>query len=127
MADTILVVGSKPIEQQSVIWTLLKADYQVRYAGSESIAIGIIAAERPSAVLLGLESNKSREICFLIRRVAPATPLLLIGREDDTTTRVGLFQADADDYVREPFDSTELIARIRSAVRRSKKEHLVNS
>jgi DNA-binding response OmpR family regulator len=125
MADTILMVGSKLIEHQSVIWSLLKADYQIRYANNDSNAINIIATERPSAVVLGLEPNKSQEICLSIRSVAPATPLFVIGRERDTAIRLGLFQADADDYIREPFDSTELIARIRSAVRRSKKEHLM--
>jgi DNA-binding response OmpR family regulator len=121
MAETILVVGSASIDQQSVIWQLLKADYQVRYAASNSIAIGIISAEMPSAVLLSQQSDKAQEMCFLIRRVAPSVPLLVIGREDDTAIRVKLFQADADDYVLEPFDSAELVARIRLAVRRSKK------
>jgi DNA-binding response OmpR family regulator len=121
MAETILVVGSEPIDQQSVIWPLLKADYQVRYAASNSSAVRIISTETPSAVLLSLEPDRALEICFLIRRVAPATPLLVIGREDDPAIKVRLFQADADDYVLEPFDSAELVARIRSAVCRSKK------
>jgi DNA-binding response OmpR family regulator len=121
MAETILVVGSASIDQQSVIWQLLKADYQVRYAASNSSAIGIISAETPSAVLLTHQPDKAQEMCFLIRRVAPAMPLLVIGREDDTAIRAKLFQAEADDYVLEPFDSAELVARIRSAVRRSKK------
>jgi DNA-binding response OmpR family regulator len=109
LADTILMVGSKLIDQQSVIWSLLKADYQIRYANNDSNAIEIIATERPSAVVLSLEPNKSQEICLLIRRVAPATPLFVIGRERDMAIRLGLFQADADDYIREPFDSIILI------------------
>jgi hypothetical protein len=64
MAETILVVGSASIDQQSVIWQLLKADYQVRYAASNSIAIGIISAEMPSAVLLSQQSDKAQEMCF---------------------------------------------------------------
>jgi DNA-binding response OmpR family regulator len=127
MADTILMVGSKLIEHQSVIWSLLKEDYQIRYANNDSKAINIIATEKPSAVVLGLESGKSQEICLSIRSVAPATPLFVIGRERDTAIRLGLFQAGADDYIREPFDSIELIARIRSAVRTSKKQHLMGS
>jgi DNA-binding response OmpR family regulator len=124
MAETILVVGSASINQQSVIWHLLKADYQVRYAASNSSAISIISTETPSAVLLTQQTDKVQEICFLIRRVAPRMPLLVIGREDDTAVRAKLFQADADDYVLEPLDSAELVARIRSAVRRSKKDQL---
>jgi len=120
MAETIMVIGSKPIDHQAVIWSLLKANYQVRYAANNSSVVGIIAAETPNAVLIRLESEKTQEICSLIRRVAPATPLLVIGRENGTALKVRLFQADVDDYVQEPFDSTELIARIRSAVRRTR-------
>jgi DNA-binding response OmpR family regulator len=121
MAETILVVGSEPIDQQSVIWHLLKADYQVRYAASNSSAIRIISTETPSAVLLTQRPDKAQEICSSIRRVAPAMPLLVIGRENDAAIRAKLFQADADDYVLEPFDSAELVARIGAAVRRSKR------
>jgi DNA-binding response OmpR family regulator len=122
MAETILVVGSAPLDQHPVIWHLLKADYRVRYATSNSSAIRIISTEAPSAVLLTLEPDKAQEICPLIRRVAPALPLLVIGRENDTAITAKLFEADADGYVLEPFDSAELIARIGSAVRRSKRD-----
>jgi DNA-binding response OmpR family regulator len=124
MTETILVVGSERIDQQSVIWSLLKADYQVRYTRSDSNAIRIITTETPSAVLLSLEPDNAQEVCFSIRRVAPAIPLLVIGRENDTAIKLGLFQADADDYVREPFDSSELIARIRSALRRGQRRNI---
>jgi DNA-binding response OmpR family regulator len=122
MAETILVVGSASTDQQSVIWYLLKADYQIRYAASDSSAIRIISTETPSAVLLTQQPDKAPEICSLIRRVAPAMPLLVIGRENDPTIKAQLFHADVDDYVLEPLDSAELVARIRSAVRRSKKD-----
>ena len=121
MAETILIIGSASLDQQSVIWHLLEADYQVRYAASNSSAVRIISTETPSAILLADESGETRQICFLIRRVAPATPLLVIGHEDDPAIRVRLFQAEADDHVLQPFDSAELVARIRSAVCRSKK------
>jgi DNA-binding response OmpR family regulator len=121
MAETILVIGSASIDQQSVIWHLLKADYQVRYAASNSSAVRIISTETPSVILLADEFGEAQAICSLVRRATPATPLLMIGRENDAAIRAKLFQADADDYVVEPFDSAELIARIGAAVRRSKK------
>ena len=121
MAETILVVASKRINAHSVIWDLLKADYQVRHAASDSGAIRIVVNERPSAVLVTQESDKVQEICSSIRRVAPTIPLLVIGREGEMDIRVKFFQADVDDYILEPFDSAELIARIRSAIRRSNK------
>ena len=121
MTETILVVGSKPTAGQSVIWDLLNADFQVRYAASDSSATRIVASETPSAVLLTEESDKAQKSCSSIRRVARAIPIFVIGREYDTSIRMKFFQAEADDYILEPFNSVELIARIRSAVRRSKK------
>src|ERR1700685_2282848 len=117
MAETILVVGSNGINEHSVIWNLLKGDYQVGYA-HDSCTLSIVAIEMPSVVLLTQESVKAQEICSSIRRVAPTMPILVIGRERDMDVQVKLFQADAD-YPLEPFDTAELIARIRSAVRRS--------
>ena len=120
MSETVLVVGSNPLDRQLVIQPLLKGDYQVRYAASDSGAIRIISRETPNAVLLIQEpDNGAQEICSLIRKAAPAMPLLVIGRAG-TDAKVKLFQADADDYIIEPFDSAELLARVRSAIRRSK-------
>jgi DNA-binding response OmpR family regulator len=120
MAETILVVGFREINQYQVVWDLLKAEYQVRYATSDS-AVRIVSNETPSAVLLALESDKVKDLCSSIRRVAPKIPLIIIGRENDMDVRLKFFKADADDYIREPVDPVELIARIRSAVRRSTK------
>jgi DNA-binding response OmpR family regulator len=125
MVETILLVGSEGINAHSLVWDLLKADYQVRYAASDSSAIRIVDIETPSAVLLTEESDKVKEICSSIRSIAPTLPLLVIGRERDKDIKVKFLQADADDYILEPFDSAELIARIRSAVRRSSKESSV--
>lgn len=80
MAETILVVGSASIDQQSVIWHLLKADYWVRYAASNSSAVRIISTETPSVILLADESGEAQAICSLIRRATPATSLLVIGQ-----------------------------------------------
>jgi two-component system, OmpR family, KDP operon response regulator KdpE len=119
MTHTILVVSSEAIKEHSLIWDLLRADYQVRYAASDSSALKIAVVETPSAILLTQDSDNVQEICSSIRRIAPSVPLFVIGREGNVDIRVKFFQADADDYIREPFSSDELIARIRSAVRRS--------
>lgn len=123
MADTILVVGSKGAHEHLVVWDLLKADYQVRYA-LDFNAIKIVVIESPSAVVLTHESDAVKDLCVSIRRVAPTMPILVIGREKNTDARVKFFQGDADAYILEPFDPAELIARIRSVVRRSTKSQM---
>jgi DNA-binding response OmpR family regulator len=103
-----------------VVWDLLKADYQVRYAPSDS-AVRIVSSETSSAVLLAQDSDKVNDLCSSIRKVAPKMPLIIIGCENDMDVRLKFFKADLEDYIREPFDPIEVIARIRSAARRSTK------
>ena len=58
------------------------------------------------------------EICSAIRSAAPTLPLIVVG-PDDVETKVRLFKVEADDYVVEPFDRTEFLARVSSLIRRS--------
>jgi aryl-alcohol dehydrogenase-like predicted oxidoreductase/DNA-binding NarL/FixJ family response regulator len=58
------------------------------------------------------------EICSAIRSAAPTLPLIVVG-PDDIETKVRLFKAEADDYVVEPFDRTEFLARVSSLIRHS--------
>jgi DNA-binding response OmpR family regulator len=56
-------------------------------------------------------------ICSAIRRAAPKLPVIVVG-PDDVEAKVRLFKLGADDYVVEPLDSPEFLARIRALLRR---------
>jgi DNA-binding response OmpR family regulator len=56
-------------------------------------------------------------ICTAIRNVAPRLPVIVLG-PNDVDAKVKLFELGADDYVVEPFDRTEFLARIDSFIRR---------
>jgi len=45
-------------------------------------------------------------------------PFIVVG-PDDIEAKVRLFKVEADDYVVEPFDRTEFLARVSSLIRRS--------
>jgi two-component system, OmpR family, response regulator MtrA len=64
-----------------------------------------------------LPSIDGFEVCRRIRRIG-STPILVVTARIDTVDAVVGLEAGADDYVRKPFDMTELKARIRALLRR---------
>lgn len=52
------------------------------------------------------------------------TPILLMTAEDSSTNRVAGLDAGADDYIVKPFDTEELLARVRALLRRGNAERL---
>jgi hypothetical protein len=57
------------------------------------------------------------EICSAIRNTAANLPVIVVG-PNDLEAKIKLFNLDADDYVVEPFNRTEFLARIDSVIRR---------
>ncbi len=62
-------------------------------------------------------SERVCEICSTLRGVAPELPLIIVG-PNDVGAKVKLFRLGCDDYVVEPVDQREFLARINSWVRR---------
>jgi two-component system KDP operon response regulator KdpE len=58
------------------------------------------------------------EACMRIRRNFPRLPILLLTVRDSEDDKVNALDAGADDYITKPFQTRELAARIRSAIRR---------
>ena len=60
------------------------------------------------------------EVCKEIRAGGKNTPILILSVKSETTTKVDLLNAGADDYLTKPFSIDELLARIRALLRRPK-------
>jgi two-component system, OmpR family, KDP operon response regulator KdpE len=58
------------------------------------------------------------ETCRRIRRIYTKMPILMLTVRDSEEDKVEALEAGADDYVTKPFQTRELVARIRAAVRR---------
>jgi two-component system, OmpR family, KDP operon response regulator KdpE len=58
------------------------------------------------------------ETCRRIRRIFTRLPILMLTVRDSEDDKVESLEAGADDYVTKPFQTRELVARIRSAIRR---------
>ncbi|RLK60523.1 response regulator transcription factor [Actinokineospora cianjurensis] len=86
--------------------------------------LGAIAAARrlrPVAVVLdiGLPGVDGVEVCRRMRAADDWTPVLFVTARDDEVDRVLGLELGADDYITKPFSPRELVARVRTVLRRA--------
>jgi len=67
---------------------------------------------------LGLPEKRGLAVLASIRKADIRTPLIIVTAQDDLETRLAGLDLGADDYLVKPFDSRELLARIRAVLRR---------
>jgi DNA-binding response OmpR family regulator len=84
---------------------------------------GLSAARtlHPVAIVLdvGLPSMDGTEVCRQLRAEGDWTPILFVTARDDEIDRVLGLELGADDYLTKPFSPRELVARVRSVLRRT--------
>lgn len=99
---------------------LESADYNVFEAETGKTGLEEIAYRRPDVVLLdlGLPDIDGVKVLRHLREWSDV-PVLILSVRDEPEEKVAALDGGADDYVTKPFDTAELLARIRAAQRRS--------
>jgi DNA-binding response OmpR family regulator len=84
-------------------------------------ALDAVRRLRPVAVVLdiGLPGSDGVEVCRAMRSGGDWTPVLFVTARDDEVDRVLGLELGADDYITKPFSPRELVARVRTVLRRS--------
>jgi len=115
---TILIVDDEPHIRRLLHGTLTRADYRVSEAASARQALAEIEANAPDVVLLdlGLPDRDGLELLPLIQQKSKAA-VLVVSARDATDEKVAALDLGAIDYVTKPFDTEELLARVRVALR----------
>ena len=115
---TILIVDDEPHIRRLLHGTLTRAEYRVSEAGSARQALAEIEANAPDVVLLdlGLPDRDGLELLPLIQQKSKAA-VLVVSARDATDEKVAALDLGAIDYVTKPFDTEELLARVRVALR----------
>ena len=120
MADayTVLVVDDEPPILRFLRTSLGAAGYRIVTAENATVAIAMVAAEKPDVVILdlGLPDKSGLEVIAEIRQRSPV-PIIVLSARDDERSKVEALDLGADDYVSKPFGMAELIARLRAALR----------
>ncbi len=123
MSQRILVVDDDKQIVRLVRSYLEQAGYQVLTAYDGETALQMVRRERPDLVVLDLmlPDRDGWDITRQVRAdptLAPTPILMLTARVEDVDRILGL-ELGADDYVAKPFNTREVVARVRAILRRS--------
>jgi two-component system KDP operon response regulator KdpE len=114
----VLLVEDEPEMRRFLRAALTSRGYRLHEAGTLAEAVLLATSQPPDLVLLDLGLPDGDGLTFLARlrewSRAPVIVLSARGREDD---KVNALDAGADDYLTKPFGTSELLARIRVALR----------
>jgi len=115
----ILVVDDEPNIVRLVRDFLERAGFAVAVAADGPSALRLATRERPDLVILdlGLPGMDGLDVARSLRRESAVPIIMLTARADEPDKLVGL-ELGADDYVTKPFSPRELVARVRTVLRR---------
>ena len=121
--QTVLVVEDESSIASFVSLYLKNAGYAVRTAATGSEALTQAARGDTSLIILDLmlPDVDGIEVCRRIRKSSDVPILMLTARDEDVDKIIGL-EVGADDYLTKPFNPRELVARVKSILRRATPE-----
>ena len=122
-SQAIMVVEDEASIASFVALYLKNAGYGVRTAATGGDALTQAESERPDLIVLDLmlPDIDGIEVCRRIRKSSDVPILMLTARDEDVDKIIGL-EVGADDYLTKPFNPRELVARVKSILRRSAPE-----
>lgn len=118
---TILIIEDDPSIVELLKLYLQQADYRIILASDGEDGLEKYYNENPDCILLDLMLPKMDgiELCRMIRLDDSATPLIMLTGKGESYDIIKGLDTGADDYVVKPFNPNELMARIKSVLRRS--------
>ncbi len=123
-APLILVVDDDPIIARLLEIELVAAGYEVQLAGDGETALDMAQARRPDLVLLDvmMPGMDGFEVARRMRADprTVAVSIIMLTATGLSANRLEGLSAGADDYIVKPFDTPELLARVRGVMRRAR-------
>jgi DNA-binding response OmpR family regulator len=120
MSKSVLVIDDEPKISELCRDYLRAAGYSVLTAADGPQGLALARRERPDLVVLDLmlPGMDGLDVCRELRRESSVPIIMLTARVDETDRLVGL-ELGADDYLTKPFSPRELVARVRTVLRRA--------
>ena len=117
----ILVVDDEQPVRESLRRSLRFNGYDVLTASDGLEAVEAVRSENPELLILDvmMPNMGGLEVCRTLRSEGWDRPILVLTARDGVSDRVAGLDAGADDYLPKPFALEELLARVRSLVRRA--------
>ena len=121
MPESILIVEDEPALQDTLAYNLKKEGYTVESVGDGRAALESARRLKPDLIVLDimLPEMDGFEVARILRKEMTSAILMLTARDDEIDRVVGL-EVGADDYLTKPFSMRELVARVKSHLRRAR-------
>ncbi|AXI83307.1 response regulator [Xylella taiwanensis] len=118
MEQRVLIVDDDLHIRRLLQNTLIRAGYKAVEATTAADALALAKSARPDAILLdlGLPDRDGLEIVTLLHQQGTAA-IIVVSARDTTDQKVAALDLGAQDYVTKPFDSEEVLARLRANIR----------
>ncbi len=120
----LLVVDDDPDILRVLKANLELNNFSVITADSCKSAKKALEARRPDLIILDLmlPDGDGVEFCCNLRNTHPDIPLIMLTAKDKLSDKIIGLESGADDYIVKPFETLELIARIKACLRRTRHE-----
>jgi two-component system catabolic regulation response regulator CreB len=121
MKPRILIVEDEPGIADTLQYALRTEGFEPAWCATGAAALADAAASVPALVILdvGLPDTSGFEVFKQLRARQPLLPILFLTARSDEIDRVVGLELGADDYVPKPFSPRELVARVRTILRRT--------
>jgi len=121
--DTILIADDDPSLRTVLSALLQKEGFNVVQAVDGLQCLRVAYEAHPNLVLLDImmPNKDGHHVCQRLREISGVPIIMLTGVSVDTE-KVALLNGGADDYITKPFNNNELVARIRTVLRRGRQE-----
>jgi two-component system, OmpR family, phosphate regulon response regulator PhoB len=120
----LLIVEDEAALVELLRYNFEKEGFRVAVAMDGEAALVSVAEARPDLIVLDwmLPHVSGLEVCRQIRRKSDTrdVPIIMLTARGEESDRIRGLEVGADDYVAKPFSPSELIARVRAVLRRSK-------
>ena len=121
--ETILVVDDEASIVELASMYLEREGFRVQSAADGASALESVAKKPPALLVLDLMLPEvdGWEVCRRIRsgKSAPDLPIIMLTARDDDVDKIVGLELGADDYLTKPFNPRELVARVKSVLRRT--------
>jgi DNA-binding response OmpR family regulator len=120
-AERILVIEDDRAVQKALKRLFEAEGFAVDIAGNGAAGLEMFRAALPSVLVLDLSlpGTPGQDVCREISQAAPSLPIIILSARTEVMDKVLLLELGAHDYVTKPFSPRELLARVRTAMRRS--------
>jgi len=120
----VLVVEDEPAQQEVLVYNLQSEGFAVEKASTGDEALTLVDEITPDLILLDwmLPGVSGIEICrqLKMRAATRNVPIIMMSARTEEVDRVRGLETGADDYVVKPYSVVELMARIRTQLRRTR-------